>query len=357
MRTAPRDRILAVAELFEGAIRPVTHETIAFARRLAGRESGSVRIVVPGRNVRDAAGELADRTGLDAVALEAECLEPYSAETWRAALSELIRDREASHICIPHTSRGCDFAPGLAAGIGASCITAVEGVCGEGDSRTYDRSMFNGKVRMRVRADRDVAVLTALPGAFPAASPSFPLPEQRKGGVEIVRAAASSRRTRALGITAAGEENRDLALADTVVSAGRGIGGEENLALIRQLAGLFSKSAVGCSRTVCDRGWLGYSHQIGLTGKTVSPRHYIACGISGAAQHLAGMRGSKFVVAINTDPGAAIFQAADIGIVEDLTTFIPLVVDRCRPRTGSPGTAGDSGIEAASRGNAFEDGS
>ncbi|OPY09802.1 MAG: Electron transfer flavoprotein subunit alpha [Syntrophaceae bacterium PtaB.Bin095] len=352
-----QNRILVVVERIEDAIRPVTLETVAFARRLAGRESAAIRIVVPGRDVRDAAGELADRTGIDAIALEAESLDPYSAETWRLALAALIREQGASHICIPHTSRGCDFAPALAAGIGASCITAVEEICGERDSPTFVRSIFNGKMRMRVRANRDVTVLTVQPGAFPADSPTGPLPEKRKAGVEILRVPASPHRTRALGVLAAGEENLELALADTVVSAGRGIGAEENLGLIRKLAGLFSKSAVGCSRTVCDRGWLDFGHQIGLTGKTVSPKLYIACGISGAVQHLAGMRGSKYVVAINTDPGAAIFREADVGIVEDLTTFIPLVVGRCHPLSGGPVATGDSGTAAPPRGHAPGNGS
>ncbi len=351
MRMCGPKRILVVSERMEGAIRPVTLETIAFARRLAGRHSAAIQIVVPGGDVRDLAGELADRTGLDAIALEAESLDPYNAETWQQALTALIRERKPSHICIPHTSRGCDFAPALAAGIRASCITAVEGICDDPDSPTFVRSIFNGRMRMRARADRDITVLTVLPGAFPAESLPDPLPEKRKAAVEILQLKASPRRTRALGILAAGEENLDLALADTIVSAGRGIGGEENLALIRQLAGLFSKSAVGCSRTVCDRGWLGYAHQIGQTGKTVSPKLYIACGISGATQHVAGMRGSNYVVAINTDPGAAIFRAAHVGIVEDLKTFIPLVVDRSRPFSGSPVTTGDSGT-AATGGNA-----
>lgn len=337
MRTAPHNRILVVAELHEGAVRPVTHETIAFAQRLAGGKSHSIRIVVPGRDVGNAARELADRTGIDVTALEEDSLDPYNNEAWRAALSALVRAFGPSHVCVPHTSRGCDFAPGLAAGIGASCITAVEGICEDPGFRTFVRSILNGKMRMRVRANRDITVLTVLPGAFPEESFPPPLPDTRKGEVEVLRVPAHPWRTHALGVMAAAEEDLDLALADTVVSAGRGIGREENVALIRQLAGLFSKSAVGCSRAVCDRGWLGYGHQIGLTGKTVSPKLYIACGISGAAQHLAGMRGSNFVVAINTDPGAAIFQAADVGIVEDLTTFIPLVVARCRSRSGTPG--------------------
>jgi electron transfer flavoprotein alpha subunit len=348
MKEAGHKGVMVVAELLEGRVQPVTHETIAFARRLAGRESPSIRVVVPGGDVLGAAREVADAAGIDVIALQADSLEPYSAETWRTALTALIMARGPSHVCIPHTSRGCDFAPGLAAGIGASCVTAVEDVRGEPGSRTFIRSILNGKMRMHVRANREITVLTILPGAFHAEN-LFPLPsENRRMDVEVVTVADCPRRTHALGMVAAGEQDFDLALADVVVSAGRGIGREENLALIRQLAGLFAKSAVGCSRTVCDRGWLDYGHQIGLTGKTISPKLYIACGISGAVQHLAGMRGSKFVVAINTDPGAAIFREADIGIVEDLTTFIPLVIERFRPDARAPGPPGASGNASTS---------
>jgi len=115
--------------------------------------------------------------------------------------------------------------------------------------------------------------------------------------------------------------------AGVIVSAGQGLGDKENLDLIFQLAALFAKSAVAGSRIVCDLGWLEYRCQVGVTGATVSPQLYIACGISGAVQHVMGMRNSEFIVAINKDPAAAIFQVADIGIVEDLTTFIPALIE------------------------------
>ena len=115
--------------------------------------------------------------------------------------------------------------------------------------------------------------------------------------------------------------------ADVIVAAGQGFGEEENLELARQLAAVFPKSAIAGSRIVCDLGWLGYGCQVGVTGATVSPRLYIACGISGAVQHVTGMRGSGFIVAINKDPAAAIFQMADVCVVEDLITFIPILLE------------------------------
>jgi len=125
-----------------------------------------------------------------------------------------------------------------------------------------------------------------------------------------------------------------LSAADVVVSAGRGVGKAENLSNIRALAALFPKSAIGSTRAVCDLGWLDYTHQIGSTGNRVSPRLYIACGISGAIQHLAGMKDSRMVIAINTDRQASIFGIARYGIVEDVNTFIPLVIDALKKGSG-----------------------
>ena len=330
------NEIMVVAELLEGRILPVTHEVIAFALALRGGDSQFIRMIVPGRDIQGMANELADVIGIDVIALEGDHLDPYNAEAWKMALSALLAEWKPRYVCIPHTSRGCDFAPGLAAGVEASCITAIEGVYNREGLITFTRSIFNGKVMMQVASDADMTVLTVLPGVFKAEEKFPTFPDHKKGRVEVVRVPEVLQKTRVLGMIPAEERDLDLSIADVIVSAGRGIGHEENLALIRQLAGLFSKSAVGCSRTVCDRGWLGYKHQIGLTGKTVSPKLYIACGISGAIQHVAGMSGSKYVVAVNKDPGAAIFQVADVGIVEDLTIFIPLVIDLSQTDPHSP---------------------
>jgi electron transfer flavoprotein alpha subunit len=144
------------------------------------------------------------------------------------------------------------------------------------------------------------------------------------------------RRSRSLGVKRVRTENAGLAQADVIVSAGRGIGKRENLDLIHRLAELFPRSAVGGSRPICDLGWLGYKHQIGQTGATVTPKLYIACGISGASQHLAGMRGAHFIVGINTDPHAAIFNVADVVVAEDVTTFIPTLLKAYQEKKHQP---------------------
>jgi electron transfer flavoprotein alpha subunit len=336
--------IIVIAELSDGRLLPVTHELIAFARALAGDDSTAVCVMVPGREVQALACDLAHETGLDIAALEGDGLDPYNAEAWVAALTPRISARNPRYICIPHTSRGCDFAPALAVRLGAACITAVEDLRRQDGVVSFARSIFNGKIRMYMAPQSGMAVLTVLPGASASlkpchgrsdASPSpgvtdgvFSGAFEQAGHVEVIKVSGRPERTRGLGVIAAEIQGLDLAAADVIVSAGRGIGVAENLKWIFRLAALFPKSAVGCSRPVCDQEWLGYKHQVGLTGRTVAPNLYIACGISGAVQHIAGMRDSRFIVAVNKDPRAAIFQVADIGIVEDLNTFIPLLLQK-----------------------------
>jgi electron transfer flavoprotein alpha subunit len=340
------DEILVIAELSDGRVLPVTYELITFARALAGDDSAAVHIMAAGREVQALARDLAHETSMDVVALEGDALDPYNAETWMSALTPRIAARKPRYICIPHTSRGCDFAPGLAVRLGAACITAVEDFRRQDGIVSFARSIYNGKIRMHIAPQTDVTVLCVLPGAFKAATEyqgipdPLPLPGMKQdeyfqdpgssGQVEVLKSQDRPQKIRTLGLIPIAALDLDLALADVIVSAGRGIGAGENLEWIRRLAGLFSKSAVGCSRAVCDLGWLDHKHQVGLTGRTVAPKLYIACGISGAVQHIAGMRGSRFIIAINTDPRAAIFQVADAGIVEDLTTFIPLVLEQAR---------------------------
>ena len=338
------DEIIVIAELSEGRILPVTYELIAFARALAAGDFAPVRIMMPGRDVQAVARGLAHETGMDVIALEGDPLELYNSEAWMTALAPWLAVQKPRYVCVPHTSRGCDFVPGLAIRLGAACITAVESFRRQDGVTSFTRSIFNGKIRMHMAPLTDVTVLSVLPGAFNAAEESqgrpgsSPLPGIKQDGcskpsrstgyVEVLKIQSRPEKIQALGVIPAAAQDLDLALADVIVSAGRGIGVEENLELIRRMAELFPKSAVGCSRAVCDRGWLGHKHQIGLTGRTVAPKLYIACGISGAVQHITGMRSSRFILAINKDPRAAMFQVADIGIVEDLSTFIPLVMEK-----------------------------
>ncbi|MBN1615232.1 MAG: electron transfer flavoprotein subunit alpha/FixB family protein, partial [Deltaproteobacteria bacterium] len=315
-------KIVVIAELTEGRLAPATLEVVSFARMLRGADPAEPHVIAAGKGTASIAEELALQSGLDVTALEGDGLDPYNAEAFKGALVPLLDAWKPEYICLPHTARGCDLAPGFAIALGAGCITAVEGIRKVEGSVGFLRSLFKGKVVMEAASETETTVLTVLPGAFKM----MDAPTKRKGAVEFLLTDCAPRRTRPLGLVAAAAEQLNLSEAEIIVSAGKGIGSEENLDLIRRLAALFPKAAIGGSRLVCDLGWLGYQHQIGITGKTVSPRLYIACGISGAIQHTSGMQGSHCIVAINKDPHAAIFRIADYAIVEDLTTFIPLLI-------------------------------
>jgi len=315
--------IVVIAELENGAVHPASIESVHFARALERHEGGPLRIITIGVDTQNVAADLAARTGIDVIAIENQFAAGYGAGLWKAALAEAIEPLDPRFVVVPHTARGYDFAPGLAARLGAACVTAVESVREEEGAIVLTRSAFGGKTLMDIRPPGGRVVLTVQPGAFSAeeTAPASP------GVVTIRRSDASDERFRALGRTAVEAGAASLGEAEVIVAAGRGVGKKDNMELISSLASLFPRSAVAGSRAVCDAGWLEYARQVGVTGKTVSPRLYIACGISGTAQHVAGMKNSQTIVAINTDPGAPIFNVAHIGIVEDLTGFIPLLVE------------------------------
>ena len=234
-------------------------------------------------------------------------------------LADLLADLHPSFVCIAHTAQGSDYAPALAVKLDAACITGVGEIIEHQGDICFARPLYSGKIIARLKPMSQTSILTIQPGIFKADGNTA----NRSGNVTMKSLSAQNRRSRSLGIKQADADTAGIGEAKVIVAAGRGIGEKENLEIIHQLAALFSKSAVAGSRIVCDIGWLEYQRQVGVTGTTVSPQLYIACGISGAIQHVMGMRNSEFIVAINKDPSAAIFQTADICIVEDLTAFIP----------------------------------
>ncbi|MDZ4165008.1 MAG: electron transfer flavoprotein subunit alpha/FixB family protein [Smithellaceae bacterium] len=317
-----KDKMIQVLiEQSSGTISRASYDAVHCARGISAGDSERVGLIVASDDPAPLARKLAAETGLDVTALQSAHL--ASSEALKQALTTLLLERPSKYLCLPHSAAGCDLAPGLALRLGAACITGVESVRREGEEVFFLRPVFKGKFYEEVQTSPQTTVLTVLPGMvkdvrFPA-SP---------GEVTVVAAAAGGPgRIRALGRVAAREDDYDLSLAEVIVAAGRGIGALENLPLVEALAALFSRSALGASRALCDLGWLDHKHQVGITGKTVAPKMYLACGISGTAQHLAGMRGSPCIVAINRDPGAPIFRVAHYGIVEDLTTFIPLMLE------------------------------
>ncbi|MCD6298840.1 MAG: electron transfer flavoprotein subunit alpha/FixB family protein [Deltaproteobacteria bacterium] len=316
-------RIIVIAEHFQGKLEPVTFDLLACALEIQRFVQVPISVVILGERVEALAHEIAGASGLEVTAIQDPNLITYNGEIYKNILGEFLPELSPACVCIAHTGQGWDFAPGLAIRLGAACITGVERLFEEHGRICFIRPIFNGKLIADLRAASDPTIITVQPGSFKAAS--F---EARTPGPVILRTTSSRpRQSRPLGIKRAKEDSSALTEADVIVSAGKGIGSKENLEIIEGLAALFPKSAVAGSRSVCDSNWLDRNRQVGLTGTTVKPRLYIAAGISGATQHIAGMRSSGFIVAINTDPNAAIFNVSDVCVVEDLTAFIPAFIE------------------------------
>ena len=318
-RISPAE-IIVIAEHADDKIRPVVYETISFARKLQSSAAGhSIKILLLSDKLENPARELAERSGLDVTGVHIPEMDVYNAELYLQVLTEVLSDIRPEFVCIAHTSQGLDYAPALAVQINAACLTGITDCFDCEGEICFARPIYGGKINAHLKPVSPITVVTVQPGSFKAGKKA----DAPDGKVTIISTSAQNRQSRSLGLNSAESDTAGIEEANAIVAAGMGIGKEENLDLIHQLAALFSRSAVAGSRIVCDMGWLEYQRQVGVTGKTVSPQLYIACGISGAVQHVMGMQGSEFIVAINKDPSAAIFQTADICIVEDLTVFIP----------------------------------
>jgi electron transfer flavoprotein alpha subunit len=314
--------IVIIAEHAEGKLKPITFELAALALTLQQHKPGEVKAVILGNDVEEMALKLSQTTGLDVIGIEVPGLVSYHGEVYKTILNKLLGAFHPVYVCIAHTHQGLDFAPGLAVGIDAACITGVEQVVYENKCIYFSRAICNGKIIATVTADIEPVVVTLQAGRF---KPRFSK-NSTAGVVELHTMPYLPQRSRSLGVRPVQTDDIGLAKARVIVSAGRGIGKKENLSLLYRLAELFPKSTVAGSRLICDMEWLEKQRQVGITGNTVAPELYIACGISGAVQHVAGMVNAGFIVAINTDPHAAIFNVSDICIVEDLTTFIPEIL-------------------------------
>jgi electron transfer flavoprotein alpha subunit len=312
-----------IAELRKGRITQETYELVTFAR-VMGKGEKPVYLIL-GKNIESQAWEISQKTGCDVIALSGNHLDHYNALSYAHALMDILREKAAAWVFLPHTSMGYDLAPRLAVLLKAACITGVESA-GNG---SLGRPIHSGRFIEEIVPKTPRVVVTILPGAFrPCEEATGPA-----GAVRVMEAAFTELPSQTLGIEESVHRDSALKDAEVIVSAGRGIGKKENVALIRKLAAVFPRSTVGASRSACDLGWLEHKHQIGTTGQTVSPKLYIACGISGAFQHVSGMRGARTIVAINTDEHAPIFHVAHYGIIEDLETFIPLLIEAtsCTP--------------------------
>lgn len=326
--------ILILAEHDEGDLKPITWELATFAFKLKEVNPARVVAVVVGKNIEETAHRLSAETGIDVAVLQPADDVADGPDFYKEAIRHVIRPLNPLYFCFGHTACGMDVAPAMAMEMNAACITGVQDIWDQEGRPAFARSVHNGKMISAVLPETENAVLTILPGSFEK-DPFKPL---GPGRIERFSCPHTPPKRRYRGIRKRiSSGSVHFADARVIVSAGRGIGKEENMHLIYRLADIFPRSAVGASRLVCDMGWLDRSRQIGITGTTVTPELYIACGISGAVQHVSALRGAGYVVAINTDPGAPIFNVADLCIVEDLCAFIPAFLKIYNARYGDQG--------------------
>jgi electron transfer flavoprotein alpha subunit len=313
--------LLVVAEQRDGKVNRATWETIAAAQQL--REP--VRIAVLGARVEQPVAEVAAAECDGVVVVDDPALEQYTADGFVQALALLVEQQQPSLVFLPHTYQTRDFAPALAARLGRALVTDVTAIRREGNRLVFVRPMFQGKLNADVVASGPAPhFVTCQVGAFRAdsaargASPAAAEPVP-------VRVDASAIRQKPEAPFKEAKQAVDLSQAERIVAVGRGIKGQEHLGVAQDLARALG-AEIAASRPICDAGWLPMDRQIGSSGQTVAPRLYVALGISGAIQHLVGMKGSRTIVAINKDPDAPIFEIADYGIVGDLFEIVPAIV-------------------------------
>lgn len=307
--------ILAVLEQRDGQPRSVSHEVLAAARRLADAANGTVDAVLIGPAGVSSEGLAAH--GADRVFVVADDrLRLYQATAYAAAIAERAKAGWYTAIVLAATAQGRDLGPRVAARLGVPLLADVTALAVE-QGIVATRPVYSGKALSRTRVTAPSCVISVRPNVFAS------LETPKTGAVTSVPSPVDTGRALTTQVKAPGRAALDVAEATIVVSGGRGLKEPANFKLVEDLAAAFGNAAVGASRAVVDAGWRPHAEQVGQTGKTVSPSLYFAIGISGAIQHLAGMRTAKVIVAINRDKDAPIFKVADYGIVGDLFEIVP----------------------------------
>jgi electron transfer flavoprotein alpha subunit len=313
------NNVLVIAEQRDGVLKKVAFEMLGVGAELAAALGGNVEAALLGAGLGDLPDVLAQYGATKVYVADDPALATYSSEGFAATVAAFLGKADPAVILLGATAMGKDLAPRLAARLGvglASDCTALEI---DGGRLLATRPVFAGKALARVKLNGDPQMATLRSNVLAAPEPDV----AKTANVEPV-AATGDVRAQVVGLVGAGEGEIDVAEADIIVSGGRGVAGPEGFAPVRSLAKTL-KAAVGASRAAVDAGWIEHSHQVGQTGKTVTPNLYIACGISGAIQHLAGMKTSKVIVAVNKDPEAPIFKVANYGILGDLFVVVPLL--------------------------------
>jgi electron transfer flavoprotein alpha subunit len=320
--------ILVVAEIQKGKIREASLELVAFARKVGGATGRDVKSLVMGAGVSGLAEELAKKGGGEVYLAEADGFANYTVGAAFAAVKAAVDAASPDLVLLSNTPSGWDLAPRVAAALDAGFVSDCFNVEAEGDGLVFLRRFFNGKLDGRLRPTSLPVVATMQPGATAAFDGTA------DGSVTPLAVTIGETGTKFLEMKVAEAKGVDLSKADIIVSGGRSLGGPEKFQeVIKPLADALG-GAMGASRPVVDAGWLPHEYQVGSSGQTVSPKLYVACGISGAIQHLVGMKASNYIIAINKDADAPIFEVADLGVVADLFEVVPKLTEAVKAAKG-----------------------
>lgn len=311
--------VLAIAEHRRGVLRDISLELISVGRELVGSTGGELHVAVISGDVDSFADGL-NRDGVDSIHTVGYG-EEFNHDVYIQAITQLFDEVDPEILLLPNSVNGLDYAPAVANRLDLPLVTDVIGVEYNGGLAAL-REMYGSKVETRIEVDAPQVAVTIRSAEWPVAEGV---------GDATVSAFEADIDEEAIGTSVSGYEEAaggdvDITEADVLVSIGRGIGEEENLDLVRDLADALG-AELSSSRPIVDSGWLPKNRQVGQSGKTVQPEVYIAIGISGAVQHVAGMKASDTIIAINTDPNAPIFDIADIGIVGDLFDVVPELIE------------------------------
>lgn len=327
------DTILVVVEQREGKLNRVSYETLTGAQAIAAETGWTLEAAVIGNNVGSIASEIAAKKVAKVYDIEGAKLDKYTPDGYVTALKNFLAQHPAKLVLMPHTYQVRDFAPKIAVALGSTLISDCIGYKKEGDKLLFTRQMFQGKFAA------DVSFTGNGPWFVTFQNGAFRGDQVQDGGgatVETFSAdiAEGAIRNKPEDPFKEAKQAVDLTQAEIIVAVGRGIKEQKNLPMAQQLAEALG-GEIAASRPICDNGWLPMERQVGSSGQTVAPKMYLALGISGAIQHIVGMKGSRTVVAINKDSEAPIFEIADIAVVGNLFDIVPPLIEEVKKAKGA----------------------
>ncbi len=323
------DTILVVVEQRESKLNRVSWETLTAAQQIAAEMGATLEAAVVGSGIGSIAQEVAGKKLSKVYAVESSRLQPYTPDAFAAALKQFITQKKPKYVLMPHTYQVRDFAPKLATALGRTLISDAVGYKKEGDRLLFTRQMFQGKFAADVGFTGEPPYFATFQnGAFrgdkveagasaaPVETVNVDVPESaiRNHPEEVFKEA---------------KQAVDLTQAEIIVAVGRGIKEQKNIDIAKQLADALG-GEIAASRPICDSGWLPMDRQVGSSGQTVAPKLYLALGISGAIQHVVGMKGARTIVAVNKDAEAPIFEIADYAVVGNLFDIVPPLIEEVK---------------------------